>query len=195
VIPFTFILFVLLFAAFCLQQWVSVPATLFAELTGDFLHGGDLLARGRMLLIPATFYCAALAVSFPVMLALALWAGLLWDAGNALVIEEMNYSTFGAGIFLFGLTGALMQGVRPLFVSDRWVLPVVFVGIAVILFLLMEYLLIGFRKGQIEFPAVLWTKIISSGMLTLMVAPLIMLGMRGLAHWTGYIYNREGLLE
>jgi len=194
-IVFVSLLFFLILCAFCLQEWLSVPATLISELTGDFLQGGDLLARGRMLLVPATFYCAALAVSFPVMLALALWAGLLWDASNALVIVDMDFSTFGAGIFLFGLTGALMQGVRPFFVADRWLLPVLFVGIAVVLFLLMEYLLIGFRKGQIEFPAVLWTKIITSGLLTLTVAPLIMLMMRSLAHSTGYIYHREGLLE
>ena len=75
------------------------------------------------------FFAAAVTVSFPVMLALAFCAGFAWDALQ-LVPQSTGAGggigggagdvSFGYSILLFGLTGSLMQGIRPLFRRGRW---------------------------------------------------------------------------
>ena len=51
---------------------------------------------------------------------------------------------FGYSIFLFFVTGALMQGMSPFFSRGRWEAPVVLVGVSTSLFLLMEWFFISF---------------------------------------------------
>ena len=93
----------------------------------------------RLLLVHTVFYCAAVAVPFPVMLVFALVTGFVWDARYHIPIRSLNELgtvsqagqvelPFGFTIFVFGLMGAFIQGVRPLFRRGRWELPVFLVG-------------------------------------------------------------------
>ena len=167
---------VLLAASFGAQEFV--PALAFAQ-------------QARVLLPPVFFFSAALSISFPMMLMLALFTGLVWDARhlpyradkgrNAEIIEFTQGLSaveshavmgqplpFGYSAALFGALGAFMQGVRPLFKRGRWDLPVLLVGVAAFAWLLLEYLLMSFLRGSFYFPSALWTKLVTSALLAML---------------------------
>ena len=191
----------LLALSFCAQEFV--PLLEFAQ-------------QARVLLPPAFFFSAALSVSFPVMLALALFAGVVWDArhlpyrheklkaseypemGSAGPAVERHAATGGSlplgyTAVLFAGLGTLMQGIRPLFKRGRWELPVIMVGIATFLWLLVEYLLMSFLRGSFVFPALMWTKLVTDALLASLAAPLLLFTLQSLARWLRYEQPREGL--
>ena len=112
--------------------------------------------------------------------------------GGELVGLEVDLP-FGYTIFLYGLLGSLMQGVRPLFRRGRWELPSIMIGFATLLLLLFEYLFINFRRGEFFFPVEVWHKILSSALLSMLVAPLVFLLLYRLAASAGYRIRYEGL--
>lgn len=165
-IRYTVSLLLLLLLAIVLQQFL--PA----------LPG----VRARFMLVPVVFLCAAVTVEPPVMLLLAFLGGFLWDAQNALgpqggdpeVYTPLGSLHFGYSIVLYALMGMLMQGIRPLFQRGRWQVSVVLAGIALFLYLLAEYLLLAFVRGDLmlSFPIVR-QMVLSSGM-TMFFAPLVL---------------------
>jgi hypothetical protein len=176
----------------------------------EFIPTIEMVHHGRLLLVPVVFLSSSITVPYPVMLALALAAGLMWDARNVVMVEGAapgldSYTDgeivtamevdlpFGYTIFLYGLLGSLMQGVRPLFRRGRWELPSVMIGFATLLLLLFEYLFINFRRGDFYFPAEIWHKIVSSALLSMLVAPLVFLLLYRLAAGSGYRIRYEGL--
>ncbi len=191
----------LLALSFCAQEFV--PLFEFAQ-------------QARVLLPPAFFFSAALSVSFPVMLALAFLAGVVWDARHLPYPQERpkaaEYSEFGAvgpaverhaptggtlplgyTALLFAGLGTLMQGIRPLFKRGRWELPVIMVGVATFAWLLLEYLLMSFLRGSFEFPALMWTKLVTDSLLATLAAPLLLFTLHSLARWLHFEQPREGL--
>ena len=138
---FTFLMFMLIAFSMIVQEFIP---------SMDFVH------HGRLLLVPVVFLACSVTVPYPVMLLLALFAGLLWDARNVVMVQNPNVLLdsvadqtvvtgmevdlpFGFTIFLYGLLGSLMQGIRPLFRRGRWELPSVMIGIATLLMLVIEY--------------------------------------------------------
>ena len=92
----------------------------------------------RILLVHTIFLTCSLTVSFPMMLGLAFAVGFIWDS-TQMAVTGVNDVGFGYSIFLLGLTGSLMQGVRPLFKRGRWEVPVVLVGVVkAVLFMCVE---------------------------------------------------------
>ena len=100
---------------------------------------------------------------------------------------------FGYTIFLYGLLGSLMQGVRPLFRRGRWELPSIMIGVATLLLLFFEYIFINFRRGDFYFPVEVWHKILSSSLFSILIAPLVFLMLYRLARRSGYRIRYEGL--
>lgn len=181
----------------------------------EFVPAFEFAQQARVLLPPAFFFSAALSVSFPVMLALALFTGVVWDArhlpyrherpkaaeysemGMAGPAVELHASTggplpMGYSAILFGGLGTLMQGIRPLFKRGRWELPVIMVGLATFVWLLVEYLLMSFLRGSFVFPARIWTKLITASLLSMLVSPLLLLTLYSLARWLRFEQPREG---
>jgi hypothetical protein len=141
---YNIVVLVLLALTFGIQE--LIPAIEFAQ-------------QARVLLPPVFFFSAALSVSFPVMLFMALLAGLTWDARHlpyrpekvksditvelaaqgvtmsANRAQGMGHLPVGYSMTLFAVAGTLMQGIRPLFKKGRWELPVVMVGVATALWL------------------------------------------------------------
>ncbi len=195
------IVFVLVALSFGLQEFI--PAIEFAQ-------------HARVVLPPIFFFTSALSVSFPMMLLLAFATGLVWDA-RALPyrpekvpppVESMDGSTagyvernvnitaplpVGYSIILFGVIGALMQGIRPLFRRGRWELPVIMVGVGTFAWLFVEYLLLSFLRGSFEFHPGLWTKLVTNTLLAMLVSPLLLFLLHTLARLVHYEVRNEGL--
>lgn len=180
------------------------PAILLVVLLLSFV-GQEFVPRiewaysARLLVVHLFFFCSSITVSFPVMLVLAFTTGFLWDARH--VIPDLGGVAgdrggdlaFGYSILLFGLFGALMQGIRPLFRRGRWELPVLMTGIATFFFLVFEYLLINLMRGGFYFPRDVWFKIVTTALLTTAPAPLVLFTLYRIAGITGYRIRFEGL--
>lgn len=172
----------------------------------EFVPVLEFAHQARVLLPPVFFFSAALSVSFPVMLALALLTGLTWDArhlpyrhdrpkaveynelGVAVSQVELRAETgaslpLGYSSVLFAGLGMLMQGIRPLFRRGRWELPVLMVGLATFAWLLVEYLFMSFLLGSFVFRPQLWTYLFTNSLLAMLAAPLLLFTLHTLAGW------------
>tara|TARA_R110000850_G_scaffold270759_4_gene404090 strand:- start:1281 stop:1874 length:594 start_codon:yes stop_codon:yes gene_type:complete len=181
------IIILLILTSFCLQEFMPVFEWAFAS---------------RLLLVHAVFYTAAVAIPFPMMLGLALMTGYIWDARYHMpiyssdVIPEYFIQSeipFGFTIFIFGVMGALIQGVRPLFRRGRWEMPVLMIGLCTTLGLLLEYLVISFHRGGLEIPTELWWKLLMTALFSTLVSPFLLLLLSRLAASVNYRIKNEGL--
>jgi hypothetical protein len=200
---FNFIVVVLMIGAFVLEEFV--PAIAIAQ-------------NARLFIAPIFFFCASVAVPFPVMLILAFMTGFIWDArylqvnvidtaaeavigfGSPITAGGYNAAMssgldlrFGASIIIFGVIGAMMQGIRPLFRRVRWELPVLMVGCVTALWLAVQYLLLTFLRGELIFPFEVLSKLITDTLLAMLLAPLILLTLHMIAKMTNYEIKYEGL--
>ncbi len=189
----------LLFGLLCLSMIVQ-----------EFIPSLEIVHHGRLFLVPLFFLASSVTVPYPVMLALAVVGGFLWDARNVVIVDGIDVGTglygfeisggggevdlpFGYTIFLYGLLGSLMQGVRPLFRRGRWELPSIMIGVSTLLLLFFEYIFINFRRGDFYFPVEIWHKILSSSLFSILIAPLAFLMLYRLATRSGYRIRYEGL--
>ena len=179
--------FAIVFVALIIQQFIS-PI--------EAAYGGFVFV------VAAAFFCCAISVPFPVMLGLAFFTGLMWDSLHVVIPLEGEISNpqaalkdvkFGYSILLFGLLGALMQGLRPLFRRGRWELPIIMTGVGTFLFLLTQYLLVNFSLGGLVFPARIWFKIVTTALFCMLISPLVFFILHRLAIKTGYQIRYEGL--
>lgn len=183
---FFLLLGVLLALSFVLQEFIPVF---------EWAYGA------RLLLVHAYFLAAAVAIPFPAMLALALATGFLWDAryhfpvypeAAELGVFVQSEVPFGFTIFLFGLAGALIQGVRPFFHRGRWELPILMIGLCTAWILLLEYLLISLHRGSLQTPPQLWWKLLMSALFSALVSPLLLLLLSFAAKRLRYRLRAEG---
>ncbi len=152
----------------------------------DFIPPLDWAFGARILLASVVFYTCALTVPFPLMLVLAFVIGLAVDDRH-MVVEEGSSVEFGYSILLYGLTGSLMQGVRPLFRRGRWELPLLLVGVATAVFLLLEWFLMSFRRrGEFYFPSALWYQVWTTALLSMLISPLLFFLIFKVAGATGF---------
>ena len=86
-----------------------------------------------------------------------------------------------------------MQGIRPLFRKGRWEMPVIMCGVGTFLLLTCEYLWINFRRGGFFFPSSIWSSILTTALLSTLVAPLVFFLIDRLAKISGYHIRYEGL--
>ncbi len=191
------IVFVLLLLSFLVQEFIP----------------GLEIAQFATLFLPAVFFFAAsVAVPFPVMLGLAFCTGFLWDARHLPGVSEAmsggldvfgedsgaEFSAsmalpFGLSIAIFGMLGTLMQGIRPLFKRGRLELPVLMIGAVTFSWLLLQYIVMTFLRGSLEFQPMVWTKMVTDTMLAMLAAPLIFLLLYSLARLSSYEIKYEGL--
>ena len=101
--------------------------------------------------------------------------------------------SFGYSILIYGLLGSLMQGIRPLFRRGRWELPVLMTGIGTGLLLIIEHLWICFLRGRFFFSEEIWMNIGTTALLSMMVSPLLFLGVHWLSAVAGYQIRYDGL--
>jgi len=168
----------------------------------EFIPFFEWAYYSRLLLVHTVFYCAAVSVPFPAMLLLALFTGFIWEARYHLpVYTTLNMGTgptqaelpFGFSIFIFGLMGSFIQGVRPLFRRGRWELPVFLIGICTAGGMIIEYLMISFHRGGLEVPPELWWKMLMTALFSTLVSPFLLLLFSRLADRVGFKIRMEGI--
>ena len=166
-IRYTIITVLLLLAAFVVQQFI--PA-----FTGMY--------HSRVLLVHLVFLCAAVTVGAPTMLLLAFTGGFLWDAHFAIgphggdpdvYSQPVEALRFGYSILLFAVLGYLMHGVQPLFRQGKWQVSALLTGIAILMYLLAEYLLINFVRGEFHFRGAIAGQMVLTAALTMLFSPII----------------------
>jgi len=179
--------FGIIFVSLILQQFLP---------TFHWAHGAFVFV------VAAAFFCCAISVPFPVMLGLAIFTGLMWDGLNVVIPSDGELSNsaaavkdirLGTSVLLFGLLGAMMQGLRPLFRRGRWELPIIMTGVGTFFFLLIQYLLVRFTLELIVFPASVWFQIVTTSLVCMLISPLIFFILHLLAKKTGYQIRYEGL--
>ncbi len=179
-IRYSTIIILLLLAAFVVQQFV--PA-----LTGFYFS--------RVLVVHLFFLCAAVTVGSPLMLVLAFIGGFLWDAHSAIgshggdpevYVQPVESMRFGTSILLFAVMGYLMQGVRPLFQEGKWQISAALSGIAILIYLLVEFMLINFVRGEFVFRREIAGQILFSAGLTMLLSPMVFWMLFQISAWCGH---------
>lgn len=195
---------------------------LFSFFLQEFCPLFSWLHDSRVLLVHAVFFASAVSVPFPVMLVFAFIAGFIWDTRYHVPMNSIEggvYSPteipFGFTIFIFGLLGVFIQGVRPFFRQGRWGLPVLMVGVCTFAVLLLEYMVISFnrdgllaaevktlmpevdttyvnRGGLIPSAAFFW-KISMTALYSTLLAPFLLLLFSRLAGFTGFKIQMDGI--
>jgi cell shape-determining protein MreD len=187
VIRYSLSLFVLLLLALVAQQFIP-------SLTGLF--------NSRLLLVTLVFLCASVTVGPPVMLAMAFTCGFLWDAqsalgppgGDPLVYDQPAESLrFGYSIILYGVIGYLMQGIQPLFREGKWQVSAFLVGVSIFVYLVAEYLIINFVRGDFLFPRATLFQIVFTSVLTMLFSPIVFWILFAIAGRFGHEIRFEGL--
>lgn len=166
-IRYSFITILLLLAAFVVQQFL--PA-----FTG--IH------QSRIMLIQLVFLCAAVTVGQPTMLLLAFIGGFFWDAHCAIgphggdpevYAQQVESLRFGYSILLFGAMGYLMQGIQPLFKQGKWQFSAFLSGIAIFLYLAVEYAIINFVRGDFILSQATLMQMVFTSLLTMLFSPFV----------------------
>ena len=192
---------------------ISISLLLLTFMVQEFIPGLEIAQFATLFLPAVFFFSASVAAPFSMMLVLAFMTGFIWDARHLPgVVESLSgaedvFGTgadlelgagthplpFGLSIVLFGMLGTLLQGIRPLFKRGRLELPVLMVGLATFVWLLAQYLIITFLRGSLQFPAGVWSKMITDSLLAMLAAPLIFLLLYSLARLSSYEIKYEGL--
>jgi hypothetical protein len=154
----------------------------------------------RILILPLVVLCGSATVSTAGMLTLAFLGGFLWDAQQVLIIEQGDHivyqSTpdalkFGYSIVLYTLMGFLMQGIRPLFQEGKWYLSAALTGVAIFLYLFVEYLLRGFIIGGFSLDNGMIEQIGATSVLTMLFSPIIFWGLFRIAELCGHTISYQ----
>jgi len=74
---------------------------------------------------------------------------------------------------LFACLGYLMQGVQPLFRQGKWQVTAALTGIALLLYLSAEYLLINFVRGGFSFRSEVAGQMLITAGLTMLFSPVV----------------------
>lgn len=143
----------------------------------------------RILLLPLVVACGAVTVPTGGMLLLAFLGGFLWDAQQIIyptraaeahsTIHSEIYHTptetmkFGYSILLYVLMGFLMQGIQPLFKQGKWYLSGIITGVAIFLYLFIEFLLFSFIRGGFEINIPVMKQVSLTALLSMLASPLI----------------------
>lgn len=166
-----------IFLAFIAQEYIpSLP----------FLHGA------RVFLMPIVFFYGALAAPAWGMLILAFFTGFFWDALMVQASDANVEIALGWSIILYAVLGAIMNGFRPLYQRGHgWEIHCLISGPLISLFVLAEYLMITFRRGDFIFPPVIWWRIGGAGLVATLLAPVVYFILHSFAHALGWVPARR----
>lgn len=160
------------------------------------------LYEARILVVPLVFLCCAVTVNVGPMLLLAFLCGFLWDAQHILgphggsedVYAKANEDVrFGYSIILYALMGFFMQGLQPLFREGKWHVSALLSGVAIFLYLFVEYMFITFVRGDLIVNRALLLKISFTSLLTMILSPLVFWVLFRLAGLFHHTIRYEGL--
>src|SRR5438132_1676761 len=167
---------------------------------GERVSGGltpplDWMYHAHIYIAPVLVFYGAMALPFPLMLALALFAGVLLDALTVQVIGSKVEISLGWSILLYAVLAGIMHGLRPLFIRGRWEVHCVLTGLCTSAIILAQYLMITFRRGSLFFTREVWWQIGGPGLMAMLMAPVIFWMLNWVARVTRYPYLPERSFE
>ena len=159
---------------------------LIAQIAEFFIPALPWLYNAHIYIVPVIVFYGAMALPFPLMLALALYAGLLLDALTVQVIGGKVEISMGSSILLYGVLAGFMHGLRPLFVRGRWEVHCILSGICTSLIVMAQYLMITFRRGSLVFTPEVWWRIAAPGLIGMAIAPILFWFLQWMGRMTAY---------
>ena len=153
--------------------YLSMIASLFLTVVAQKFTGEMYGLGGHVLLLPVVFFFVAAALPLPSMFFFAVLAGVMWDS---LTVHPdaagKSEAAFGWSVALYGALGAVMNGLRSLYLRGRWELHCLLTGLLTSVIVLMEFLIITFRREPFAFywPREAWHRIGGSGLAAALIA-------------------------
>ena len=171
---------------------ILLVLVLVAQIVEYFIPPLAWMYNAHIYIVPVIVFYGAMALPFPLMLALAFFAGVLLDALTVQVIGSRVEISLGWSILLYAVLAGIMHGLRPLFVRGRWEVHCILSGVCTSLIILAQYLMITFRRGTLSFSPEVWWQIGGPGLIAMLMAPLVFWGLHWIGRVTGYDYLPEG---
>jgi hypothetical protein len=170
---------------------ILLVLTLLAQIVEFFIPPLDWMYNARIYIVPVIVFYGAMALPFPLVLALAGFAGFLLDAVTVQALGPRVEISVGWSILLYAVLASIMHGLRPLFIRGRWEVHCIMSGVCTSSILLSQYLMIAFRRGSLFFTREAWWQIAGPGVVALLMAPLIFWMLHSLGRLTANPYLPE----
>jgi hypothetical protein len=162
-----------------------------AQIGEFFIPTLPWMYNAHVYLVPVIVFYGAMVLPFPLMLALALYAGILLDALTVQVIGSRVEISMGWSILLYAVLAGIMHGLRPLFIRGRWEIHCILSGFCTSAIVLAQYLMITFRRGSLFFSPEVWWQIGGPGLIAMLISPFVFWILHWLARATAYPYIPE----
>ena len=166
-----------------------------AQIAEFFIPPLDWMYHAHIYIVPVLVFYGAMALPFPLMLAMALFAGILLDTLTVQVIGARVEISLGWSILLYAVLAGIMHGLRPLFIRGRWEVHCLLTGICTSAIILAQYLMITFRRGTFFFTREVWWQIGGPGLMAMLMSPVIFWMLNWVARITRYPYLSERSFE
>ena len=175
--------------------FVLLVLVMIAQIAEFFIPPLDWMYHAHIYITPVLVFYGAMALPFPLMLGLTLFAGILLDALTVQVVGSKVEISLGSSILIYAVLAGIMHGLRPLFIRGRWEVHCVLTGICTSTIILAQYLMITFRRGTVMFTKEVWWQIGSPGLMAMLIAPVIFWILNWIARMTRYPYLPERSFE
>lgn len=170
---------------------ILLVLTLLAQIVEFFIPPLDWMYNARIYIVPVIVFYGAMALPFPLVLALAGFAGFLLDAVTVQALGPRVEISVGWSILLYAVLAAIMHGLRPLFIRGRWEVHCIMTGVCTSGILLAQYLMISFRRTSLVFTREAWWQILGPGLIAVIMAPLAFFVLHWLAGLTRSPYRPD----
>lgn len=170
---------------------ILVILVFLAQVAEFFIPAVPRLYNTHIYIVPVIVFYGAVALPFPMMLALALFAGVMLDALTVQVIDTRVEISLGWSILLYAVLAGIMHGLRPLFIRGRWEVHCIMTGVCTSLILLAQYLMITFRRGSLFFSPEVWWQIGGPGLAAMLMAPIVFWFLQWMGRVTAFPYLPE----
>src|SRR6266404_6676731 len=173
--------------------FVLLALVFIVQIAEFFIPPLDWMYNAHIYIMPVIVFYGAMALPFPLVLALAGFAGFLLDAATVQVLGPRVEISVGWSILLYAVLAAIMHGLRPLFIRGRWEVHCIMSGVCTSMIVLSQYLMISFRRGSLFFTREAWWQIAGPGLIAMLMAPLAFWILHSLARLTRnpYLPERE----
>ncbi|MEY2598594.1 MAG: hypothetical protein RLZZ142_853 [Verrucomicrobiota bacterium] len=167
-------------------------SALFGSLVLQHFLGAVPPWGARVFLMPVIFFYGALSLSTNAMLVLAFVCGFFWDILHVQWVDDAMELGVGWSVMAYAVLGALMSGLRPLFLRGRWEVHCLFSGVATSVLVALEYVMLSLRREPLrfEFSPGIWGRILGAGLVALVLSPLVFVVLGYLARLVGHRHFR-----
>jgi len=159
-----------------------------AQMAELFIPPLPWLFNAHVYIAPVIVFYGAVVLPFPLMLALAFFAGVLLDVLTVQVIGPRVEISLGSSILIYGVLAGIMHGLRPLYSRGRWEVHCVMCGVCTSAIVLAQYLMITFRRGSVFFSREVWWQIGGPGLIAILISPLAFWSLHWIARASAYPY-------